>query len=186
MGRLRDGISAVRKALELDPLRVEYFGWATRLLLYAGDYDAAIKQGAETFEIDDAYGRGFVFVGSSYLAKGDADQALDYFRRGQSLDTAVRSYDAMIVRALAALGREEEAREILDRLEAESRQQYVRAEYLAMGHAAVRDIDRAFEALERAYQARSAGIVYLHLDPGYAPLRSDPRYQELVQRIGMR
>ena len=186
VGRLRDGISAVRKALELDPLRVEYFGWATRLLLYAGDYDAAIKQGAETFEIDDKYGRGFVFVGSAYLAKGDAEQALDYFRRGQSFDTAVRSYDAMIVRALAALGREEEAREILERLEAESRQQYVRAEYLAMGHAAVGDIDRAFEALERAYQARSAGIVYLHLDPGYAPLRSDPRYQELVQRIGMR
>ena len=55
-----------------------------------------------------------------------------------------------------------------------------------MGHATVGDMDRAFEALERAYQARSGCSVYLHLDPGYAPLRSDPRYQELVQRIGMR
>ena len=55
-----------------------------------------------------------------------------------------------------------------------------------MGHAAAGDMDRAFEALERAYQARSASLVYLHLDPGYAPLRSDPRYQEPVQRIGMR
>ena len=186
VGRLRDGIAAVRRALELDPLRVEYFGWATRLLLYAGDYDAAIAQGAETFEIDEKYGRGFVFVGSAYLAKGDADQALDWFQRGQSLDTAVRSYDAMIVRALAALGRREEAEEILARLEADSRQQYVRAEYLAMGHAAVGDLGRAFEALERAFQARSAGLIYLHIDPGYAPLRSDPRYKELLQRIGLR
>jgi serine/threonine-protein kinase len=186
VGRLRDGIAAVRRALELDPLRVEYFGWATRLLLYAGDFDAAITQGAETFEIDEKYGRGFVFVGSAYLAKGDAEQALDWFRRGQGLDTAVRSYDAMIVRALAALGRREEAEEILARLESESRQQYVRAEYLAMGHAAVGNLDRAFEALERAYQARSAGLIYLHLDPGYEPLRADPRYKDLVQRIGLR
>ena len=185
VGRLQDGIAEVRRALELDPLRVEYFGWATRMLLYAGDYDAAIAQGAETFEIDEKYGRGFVFVGSAYLAKGDAEQALSWFQRGQSLDTAVRSYDAMIVRALAALGRREEAEEILARLEAESRQQYVRAEYLAMGHAAVGDLDRAFEALERAYQARSGGLIYLHLDPGYAPLRGDLRYDELVQRIGL-
>ena len=186
VGRLQDGIAELRRALELDPLRVEYFGWATRMLLYAGDYDAAIAQGAETFEIDEKYGRGFVFVGSAYLAKGDAEQALSWSSVGQSLDTAVRSYDAMIVRALAALNRREEADEILARLEGESRQQYVRAEYLAMGHAAVGDFDRAFEALERAYQTRSAGLIYLHLDPGYEPLRADPRYKELVRRIGLR
>jgi len=117
---------------------------------------------------------------------GDAETALDWFQRGQSLDTAVRSYDAMIVRALAALGRREEAEEILARLESESRQQYVRAEYLAMGHAAVGHLDQAFNALERAFHARSAGLGYLHLDPGYEPLRVDPRYADLVQRIGLR
>jgi len=186
VGRLQEGIASIRRALELDPLRVEYFGWATRLLLYAGEFEAAIAQGADAFEIDERYGRGFIFVGSTHLAMGDAATALEWFQRGQSLDTAVRSYDAMIVRALAALGRREEAEEILARLENESRQQYVRAEYLAMGHAAVGNLDRAFEALERAYQARSGGLIYLHLDPGYAPLRGDPRYAELVQRIGLR
>ena len=186
VGRLPDANAAIRHALELDPLRVEYFGWATRLLLYSKDYDGAIAQGAETFEIDEKYGRGFVFIGSACLAKGDAQAALEWFQRGQSLDTAIRSYDAMIVRALAALGRREEAEEILARLENESRQHYVRAEYLAMGHAAVGHLDRAFDALERAYQARSAGLIYLHLDPGYEPLRGDPRYRELIERIGVR
>ena len=185
VGRLHDGIAAMRRALELDPLRVEYFGWAARMLLYSRDYKGAIAQGMETFEIDETYGRGFVFVGSAYLALGEAEQALDWFQRGQSLDKAVRSYDAMIVRALAALGRREEAQEILARLESESRQHYVRAEYLAMGHAALGDLDGAFSALERAYQARSAGLIYLHLDPGYDPLRGDARYKELVQRIGL-
>lgn len=185
VGRLGDGSIAIRRAIELDPLRVEYFGWATRLLLYARDYHGAIAQGVETFDIDDEFGRAFVFVGSAYLAMGDADKALDWFQRGQGLDKAVRSYDAMIVRALAALGRREEAYEIMMRLEGESRQQYVRAEYLAMGHAALGDIDDAFDALERAWQAHSAGLIYLHLDPGYDPLRGDPRYDELVRRIGL-
>ena len=48
-----------------------------------------------------------------------------------------------------------------------------------------RDIDRAFESLEKAYQARSAGLIYLHLDPGYEPLRGNPRYDALVKRIGL-
>ena len=184
-GRLHESIDAVNRALQLDPLRVEFFAWAARLLLYARDYKGAIAQGMETFEIDEENGRGFVFVGSAYLAMGDAEQALDWFQHGQGLDKAVRSYDTMIVRALASLGRAEEAQEILARLEAESREQYVRAEYLAMGHAAIGDFDGAFGALERAYQARSAGLIYLQFDPGYDPLRDDPRYEELVQRIGL-
>jgi serine/threonine protein kinase/tetratricopeptide (TPR) repeat protein len=186
VGRLSDGIVAVRRAVALDPLRVEYAGWLTRFLLYDKDYEAAIAQGKELLEVDEEYGRGFVWMGSAYLAQGNAELALDWFQRGQALDRAVRSYDAMIVRALGALGRREEAEEIMARLESESRQQYVRSEYLAMGHAALGNLDKAFESLERAYQARSAGLIYLHLDPGYDPLRADPRYAELVARVGVR
>ena len=125
-------------------------------------------------------------MGTAQLALGEVEAALELFQRGQALDRAVRSYDSMIVRALALLDRREEAEEILTRLENESRQHYVRSEYLAMGHAALGNMDKAFESLERAYQARSAGLIYLHLDPGYEPLRGDPRYTEMVNRIGLR
>ncbi len=54
-----------------------------------------------------------------------------------------------------------------------------------MGYAAIGDLDRAFACLERAFQARSAGLIYLHLDPGYEPLREDARFGELVRRIGL-
>jgi tetratricopeptide (TPR) repeat protein len=183
---MNDGVEAVRKAVELDPLRVEYAGWLTRFLLYDKDYEAAIAQGNELLEVDEQYGRGFVWMGSAYLALGNPELALDWFQRGQALDRAVRSYDAMIVRALAELDRREEAEEIMTRLETESKQQYIRSEYLAMGHAALGNMDKAFEALERAYQARSAGLIYLHVDPGYDPLRGDPRYNEMIARIGVR
>ncbi|MEO5509731.1 MAG: hypothetical protein ABIS27_03820, partial [Longimicrobiales bacterium] len=161
-------------------------GWLARFHLYSKDYEAALSSGAELLEIDDQYGRGFVWMGSAHLAMGNAELALEWFQRGQALERSVRSYDAMIVRALAALDRREEAEEILTRLEAESRQHYVRSEYLAMGHAAVGNLDRAFESLERAYQARSGGLIYLHLDPGYDPLRGDPRYAEMLSRMGLR
>ena len=185
VGRLDDGVKAIARAVELDPLRVEYAGWLTRFYLYAKDYDAALAHGRDLFEIDDQYERGFVWMGSAYLALGQPEKALEYFQRGQALARSVRSYDAMIVRALAPLGRADEGQEIMTRLEIESRQQYVRAEYLAMGHAALGNMDNAFASLERAYEARSAGLIYLHLDPGYDPLRVDPRFDELVKRIGL-
>ena len=125
-------------------------------------------------------------MGSAYLELGNPELALEWFQRGQALDRAVRSYDAMIVRALARLDRQEEAEEIMTRLEAESKQHYIRSEYLAMGHAALGNMDKAFESLERAYQARSGGLIYLHVDPGYKPLREDPRYADLIARIGVR
>jgi hypothetical protein len=98
----------------------------------------------------------------------------------------VRSYDAHLVRALAALGQTDEAQAILDRLEAEAKEHYLRSEVIAMGYAAVGDSDRAFACLTEALQARSAGLIFVHLDPGYTPLRGDPRFAEIVTAVGVR
>jgi serine/threonine-protein kinase len=120
------------------------------------------------------------------LAQGHPERALEWYGRGQALESSVRSYDAFIVRALAALERRDEAEEIMARLEEESRQHYVRAEILAMGYAALGNFDRAFACLDRAFQTRSAGLIYFHLDPGYGPLRNDPRFGALVRRVGLK
>ena len=186
VGRLNDAVDTMAMALKLDPLSVHYSEWLSRFLLYAHDYDGAIAQGHRTLEMDEVCIRAPHYIGSAYLALGDAETALSWYRRAQALEKSVRSYDAMIVRALAALGQREEAEAMLARLEDESRKQYMRSEILAMGYAAVGDLDRAFRSLERAWQARSAGLIYLHLDPGYGPLRGDPRYADLVQRIGLK
>ena len=55
-----------------------------------------------------------------------------------------------------------------------------------MGYAAVGELDKAFASLDRAFEARSAGLIYLHVDPGYEPLKHDPRYDLLVARIGLK
>ena len=186
VGRLSDAIEALRKALALDPLSSSYSEWLSRFLLYGKDYAGAIAEAQKTLELDETSLRAPLYIGVAHLAQGDAETALQWFRLAQGKERSVRSYDAMIVRALAALGRRDEADEIMSRLDEESRQHYVRAEILAMGYAALGDSDRAFACLERAFQARSAGLIYLHLDPGYAPLRSDTRFDDLVKRIGLR
>jgi serine/threonine-protein kinase len=186
VGLLGEAISEIRKALALDPLDPGYSRWLARYLLYAGDYSAAIAQGEKIIELGEDFFLAYLDVGSAHLGQGNAEEALKWYRRGQALENSVRSYDAFIVRALAALDRREEAEEILARLEEESRQHYVRAEILAMGYAALHDFDRAFACLERAFQSRSGGLIYLHIDPGYKPLRDDPRFADLVRRIGLR
>ncbi len=186
VGKLGEAVEEMRKALTLDPLYPEYSRWLGRFLLYAGDYPAAIAQTHKTIELNADYFPSYLDIGAACLAQGQPEEALEWFRHGQGLETSVRSYDAFIVRALAPLGRGDEAEEILNRLEDESRHHYVRAEVMAMGYAAVGNLDRAFACLERAYQARSAGLIYLHLDPGFASLRGDARFSELVQRIGLK
>ena len=186
VGKMDEAIEEIRKALTLDPLDPGYSRWLARFLLYAGEHHGAIAQGEKIIELGEDFFPVYLDIGSAYLCLGDFGKALEWYRRGQALESSVRSYDAYIVRALAASNRREEAEEIMSRLEEESRQHYLRTEFLAMGYAALGNLDQAFECLERAFQARSAGLIYLNLDPGYAPLRADPRFAELVQRIGLK
>jgi adenylate cyclase len=186
IGRLDEAIEEMRKAITLDPLSALYSRWLGRFLLFSRDYAGAIAQSLKTLELDAGYFQAYLDIGAAQLALGEPEQALTWWRKGQMLDSSVRSYDALIVRALAPLSRHEEAAEILARLEEESRHKYVRAESLAMGYAAIGDADRAFLSLERAFQARSAGLIYLQIDPGYLSLRKDPRFGELAQRIGLK
>ena len=186
VGLLREAIEEMRKAVILDPLVHRSSRWLARFLLYAGDVDASIAQSHKTLELKEDNFVSCLDIGSAFVEKGDYAGALEWYQRGQRMENSVRAYDAFIVRALVPLGRREEAEAILSRLEEESRRHYVRAEILAMGHAAIGDLDAAFGCLERAWRQRSAGLIYLNLDPGYRPLRGESRFGDLVRRIGLK
>jgi len=121
IGRLDEAIEELRQAIALDPLSAHTSRWLGRFLLYSGDYAGAIAQSLRTLELDADYFQAYLDIGAAHLALGDPEQALTWCRKGQVLDSSVRSYDAFIVRALAPLNMHEEAAEILTRLEEESR-----------------------------------------------------------------
>jgi len=186
VGKLDRGLEELRQALVLDPLAPLFSRWVGRYLLFSGDYDGTIEQSQKTLELDPNFFHAFLDIGSAYLGKGAPEHALEWYQKGQSLPSSVRSYDAHLVRALAAMGQQEEAQAILDRLEKEAQEHYLRSEVLAMGYAAVGDFDAAFAGLEQAVRSRSGGLIFIHLDPGYEPLRTDARFARIVEQVGVR
>jgi tetratricopeptide (TPR) repeat protein len=184
-GQLEEGLEEMRTALALDPLSASFAAWVARFLFYLRRYDQAIYQAQRALELDPSLPRGFTYVGYGHLARGEPEIALEIFRKGAE-HGGVLSMKAYVAQALAALDRREEARAQLAELESEAADGYVRGEYVAGAYAALGEMDAAFAALDRALEARSAGLIYLHVDPSYDPLRGDPRYDRLIKAIGVR
>lgn len=184
-GQLEEALEEMRSALSLDPLSATFGRFTARFLLYLRRYDDAIDQAKRTLDVNPSHVHALVHMGQAYLAMGKPEQALATLREADRLGD-VLSVRAFVAQALAALGRRDEALSVLESLAADEAAGYVRAEFVAAGWAALGDLDRAFAALDRALAARSSGLIYLHVDPGYDPLRSDPRYAALVEEIGLR
>lgn len=182
-GQLDAAIEESRTALSLDPLSGIFSYWLARFLYFARRHEEAMDEAQRSAELDPTSFRPHLVLGLCHLIEGRAEEALGSFRRARDV-SGVRSADAFIARALVTMGREEAARELLAELE--SGDEYVRSEFLAPAYAALGETDRAAAALELAYEERSAGLIYLHVDPSYDPLRDDPRYQDLVRRVGLR
>jgi serine/threonine-protein kinase len=185
MGRGAEAVEAMRQACALDPLSAGYARWLARLLVFIGEYEEAIAQTRRTMDLDPTYSRAYLDLGNAYLAQGDADKALAAYRQGQIIEGSVISFNASSARALAAMGQEDEVRATLDELEELSSQRYIRTEIITAGYAAIGEIDQAFTWLDKAYDSRSAGMIYIAVEPAYAALRPDTRFEDMVRKVGL-
>ena len=182
-GQLSGAIEETRTALALDPLSPVFSYFLARFLMFAGRLDEAVEQSRRTEQLDPTSFRSLQVLGQCHLLAGEPGAALDRFRRAHEVSGVV-SVNAYIARALADLGRTDEARDLLSRLA--SGQDYVRSEFMAAAWGALGELDKAFEALESAYAARSAGLIYCHVDPAYDRLWGDPRFDGIAARIGLK
>ena len=92
---------------------------------------------------------------------------------------------AGLAHAYALAGKQAEARQIVGQLKRESSKRYVPSRELAVVYADLGEKDQAFQWLEKAYQERDRGLIWLKTDPALDSLRSDPRYQDLLRRVGL-
>ena len=183
-GRLVEALKEEKEALALDPLSGTFRAFVARIHYFLRHYDEAVAESRKTLELEPGATRAYLYMGQAYLASGDPRRALEILREGAEM-ADVRSLDAYIAQALAALGEKGEALRMLEALEARG-EGYVRDEYVAGAYTALGDFHKAFAALDRALEARSGGLIYLHVDPNYDPLRADPRYQRFVEAVGVR
>lgn len=184
--RLEEGTRAMQRALELDPLSVPCnlgVGWS---LYYARRYNDAITQFRRTLELASVVPMVLYELGLSYQNMGRYDEALAAFQRGYDLSGGEAASVMLLAHLNALTGQDVEAVRGLARLEELSRMKYVPALYTAFVHAGRGDRDQAFAWFDRALEERSTYLIYLAVEPSLDGLRQDPRYGELLRRIGLR
>jgi serine/threonine protein kinase/tetratricopeptide (TPR) repeat protein len=185
MGRAADGIASELRALELEPLSLIINKNVGTLYYYARDYERAIDQYKRALELDADFSRSHVYLGMAYDAVGRHDDAARELAvaLGQSGGSGV--IVGLLGHALGAAGRHAEARNLLAELTAREATQYVPAFNRALIHVGLGEVDLAFEQLNRAFEERSSWLVSLNVEPLLDSIRDDPRFADLVSRVGL-
>jgi tetratricopeptide (TPR) repeat protein len=175
LGRVRDGVTTVRKAIALDPLSVPAWRRMTSLLINGGEFTAAREAIDRLFQIDPQ-GNPSGFVAELELLTGRPAEAR------KAIDAEVSGYRFVgVAMAEHALGHEAESRRALDALV--QRHANTLAYQIAEVHAWRGEKDQAFEWLERAYRQRDGGLTYLGYDRFLISLHGDPRYRLLMTKM---
>jgi TolB-like protein/DNA-binding winged helix-turn-helix (wHTH) protein/Tfp pilus assembly protein PilF len=183
-GRLEEAVVEARRAEELDPLSVTMKWNVGYILDYARRHDEAIQQLQNTLEFDPNYTFAHWSLGVSYVYKSMFADAIVSLEKAISLSKSP-SFVAWLASAYAMSGNTVQARKLLRELMDIQKQRYVSPAAIAQLYVALGEKDQAFEWLEKAYQERSNMMAYLGVTPTVDALRSDPRFQDLLRRIGL-
>jgi TolB-like protein/DNA-binding winged helix-turn-helix (wHTH) protein/Flp pilus assembly protein TadD len=183
VGRFDEAIAEMRKAENLDPLSLIINADLAELLGLAHSYDESIRQSRKTIEMDPNFALAHNQLAQAYLQKQMYDEAVAELQEAVKLSGGGPTCIANLARAYVASGKRKEAVKLLSDLKRRSNPGYSNAAEIAMIYASLGDTDQAMNWLEKGYEERfNPGVL---LRPGFDPVRSDSRFQNLVHRIGL-
>jgi serine/threonine-protein kinase len=185
LGRHEEALAAIKRAQQLDPLSVPVnraVGW---VVYFSRHYDQAIEELRKTLGMDPDFLGARLVLWWALVAKGAHDEAIADIRKEVDRPGLRTMKKLMLGYACASAGRLEEAGGILWELESKLAAENRLALLSALLFTAMDDKDRAFEQLERAFQIREPGLLFLRVAPWADPLRSDRRYTALVEKLGL-
>jgi serine/threonine-protein kinase len=185
MGRLEEALVEARRAHELDPLSIIINRDLGLVFYYARQPDRAIEQYRKTIELDPNFALAHQALGRACLEKGMYQQAVEHMQRAASLAGASVAMSAALAHAYALAGKRDEAERILGELLERSRGSYVEPMSIAVIYSGLGDKENALEWLEKARAQHSVGLLTLKVHPIFDGLRSNPRFQRLLRRIGL-
>ena len=184
MGRFEEAIAELKRTQELDPLSLIIsflLGWT---YYFARQPEKAKEEARKALEIDESFWMAHWTMALGYEQTGQYAEALEELERAKALDDS-SWIPAVFARVCVRLGREDEAQEILDELAEKSKQQWVAPYLVATAYVSLDMPDQSFEWLQKALVDYDEWIDCINVDPALDPLRSDPRFQDLVRQVGL-
>src|SRR5213594_170793 len=183
LGRFDDAIAEGKRAVELDPLSLVINSDLAVDYHYARRYDEAIAQFRKTLEMDPGYYFAYLVLGQVLEATGARDASIAECQKAQALNDDP-SVLGVLARAYGLSGNKMEAEKILDQLKKLSQERYVSAYSFALTYLGLGDKEEALRWLEQSYQDRAGSdIGFIRVDPLLDPLRGDPRFEALAEKI---
>jgi TolB-like protein/class 3 adenylate cyclase/Tfp pilus assembly protein PilF len=187
MGRGEEAVAEVRRAVELDPVSVLYLtdlGWAYYM---AHQYDPAIEHLQRTLELEPNASDGHRGLGEVYVQKGMYDVAIAHMQKYVELTEGQTDYAlGYLGYAYAMAGQRDKALEILETLQDRAKRQHVVAYAFAPVHVGLGEHNKAIDALWKDYEEDSTPfLLWLKVFPVFDPLHSDPRFIDLLRKIGV-
>ena len=183
MGRNDEGIAELKKAESTDPLSLIISADLADALCIAHRYDESVQQSQKTIEMDPHFAVAHYQLGQALEQKHRHDEAIAEFRRAIELSGGNTTFESNLANAYAVSGRKEEAIKIVKNLESRQSQDSSTDASIALIYVGLGDNDRVMIWLNKAYQARFNPSILMR--PVFDPLRSDPRFQNLLHRIGL-
>src|SRR5579872_69603 len=183
LGRFDEAITEMRKAENLDPLSLIINADLAELLSLAHSYDESIRQSLKTIEMDPNFALAHNQLAQAYLQEHMYAEAVAELQKAVELSRNSPTCVANLARAYVASGNREEAVKLLKALKRRSTTGYSTASEIAMIYASLGDTDQSMNWLEKGFEERfNPGVL---VRPGFDPLRSDRRFQNLLHRIGL-
>ncbi|MBA4313676.1 MAG: hypothetical protein C0417_13720 [Chlorobiaceae bacterium] len=180
-----EAITELKKSVELDPLCLVHNAVLGFEFYCERQFDESIEQLHKTLEMDPNFAVTCLFLGLSYMGKDRWEEAIASLKKFASLWQGSPFTIGFLGFAYGMSGQKDEAMSMLDQLTKLSQQRYVSSFYKALIYVGLGNKDQAFEYLDRAYDERESWMVSLKIAPLMDTLRSDPRYEALLRKMGL-
>ena len=184
LSRFPEAKAEADRACDLDPLCLTVSTSAAWVRYAAGDFDEAIDRCRHTLDMDPDFAPARRLLGAAHLGAGQSQQAVAELTAAVGPDGTPLSL-SWLAHAKAAAGMRDEATSIVTRLEGLAKESYVPPYHLALAQVGLGDRDAAFALLARASIERDPALMNVCVEPRFEPLRRDPRYQALVDELGI-
>ncbi|PYV72272.1 MAG: serine/threonine protein kinase [Acidobacteria bacterium] len=187
LGKVDEAIKRLLQAVSLDPMNLNGLDNLAEAYIYAREFAQSIEQSKKVLEIDPTFANAHFHLGLAYSLVGKYDLGLEEFEKGARLnnDSDALAVTEVAKREYAKSGYRGALKRFAALEEEQARRIYIDPAWIASRHAELGEKDLAFTWLEKAYAEKSGFLLYIKVLPRFDSLRSDPRYAELLKRMGL-